>query len=249
MGWASLAVLLLTGCGTTRWSDTARTATEQLLISDAIDKSVSEIDVSPFAGQRVYFDTDYLDKGVQHLYLVSTLRQYLLANGCLLQDKRDNADFVLEARAGVVGTDRSDMLIGVPQMQLPAMVPGMPSQIPEIPLVKKTKQKGVAKIAMFGYHRETGSRVWQSDLMLADADARSLWMFGAGPFESDSSRRGTRLAGDRIGLFGEAKPRESRVRQAFGEASWPLAVQEDEAEWKQPAVNKVGHSQPEPGQD
>ena len=31
------------GCGTTKWSDTSRTATEQLLISDAMDRAVSRI--------------------------------------------------------------------------------------------------------------------------------------------------------------------------------------------------------------
>ena len=39
---AALLATALAGCGTTRSTDTGRTATEQLLISDAIDRAVHE---------------------------------------------------------------------------------------------------------------------------------------------------------------------------------------------------------------
>src|SRR5690348_1502436 len=58
---AAAALVLLSGCGTTRMTDTQRTATEQLLISNAIDQSVSRIDVSALAGKRVFLDAQYLD--------------------------------------------------------------------------------------------------------------------------------------------------------------------------------------------
>ena len=38
--WLFVGGLALNGCGTTRSTDTNRTATEQLLISDAIDRAV-----------------------------------------------------------------------------------------------------------------------------------------------------------------------------------------------------------------
>jgi hypothetical protein len=62
---------VLIGCGTTRMSDTQRTATEQLLISNAVDQAVSQIDFRPLAGKRVYFDAQYLDGTVDKGYVVS----------------------------------------------------------------------------------------------------------------------------------------------------------------------------------
>lgn len=179
----------LTGCGTTKWSDTPRTATEQLLISDAVDRAVTEIDFTTLANKQVYFDPTYLKGSVDENYVVSSLRQHLLASGCLLMESRDLADYVVEARSGAVGTDRSDLLFGVPSVNVPT-VPGMPvampSSIPEIPLAKTTNQKAVAKLAVFAYNRKTGRPVLQSGVDPAVSTARDSWLFGAGPF-----RRGT----------------------------------------------------------
>src|SRR5262245_47668691 len=92
--------LCIVGCGTTRWTDTSRTATEQLLISDAIDRSVSRIDFHVLAGQNVYLDTAFLNGVVDKEYLVSTLRQHMLSSGCTMKERKDDADFIVEARAG-----------------------------------------------------------------------------------------------------------------------------------------------------
>ena len=177
------------GCGTTKWSDTPRTATEQLLISDAVDRAVSEIDFAALSGRQVFFDNTYLKGSVDENYVVSSLRQHLLASGGLLMETRERPDYVVEARSGAVGTDRSDLLFGVPSVTVPT-VPGMPvampSSIPEIPLAKTTNQKAVAKLAVFAYNRKTGRPVLQSGIDPAVSMARNSWLFGAGPF-----RRGT----------------------------------------------------------
>ncbi len=143
------------GCGTTRSTDTSRTATEQLLVSDAIDRTVQRLNFRPLAGHKVFLDDSFLATAVDKAYLVSTLRQHLLASGCILTGTRDEATYVLEARAGSVGTNRSELLFGVPQINLPMTIPGVPTTIPEIPVVKKTHHRGVAKIGVFAYHRET----------------------------------------------------------------------------------------------
>jgi hypothetical protein len=196
----ALAALLAlaVGCGTTRQTDSARAATEQLLISNAVDQSISQLDFRPLTGKKVYFDPQYLDNTVDKGYVVSSMRQHLLATGCLLQEDRAKATYIVEARAGAVGTDRHGVLVGIPQMNVPALVPGQPSQIPEIPVVKKTDQKGVAKIAVFAYNRLTGERVWQSGVLESRSTSKDLWVLGAGPFQNGSIRSGTTFAGEKI---------------------------------------------------
>lgn len=184
----ALTVLALAGCGTTRSTDSMRTATEQLLISDAIDRAVQTIDFGPLSGQTVYLDDSKLADVVDKNYLVSTLRQHLLASGCTLKDQRDAADFVVEARAGAIGTDRNDLLFGIPATNVPQVVPlqGVPAAIPEVPLAKRRDQRGVAKISMFAYHRATGRPVWQSGLASRESSSNDVWLFGAGPFQYGS---------------------------------------------------------------
>jgi hypothetical protein len=193
-------LLLLAGCGTTRSTDTSRTATEQLLISDAIDRAVQTVNVQALAGQTVFLDDSRLGDVVDRNYLISTLRQHLLANGCQLRDKREEADFIVEARAGAVGTDRNDLLFGVPSMNVPQILPlqPVPAAIPEIPIAKRKDQRGIAKIAVFAYHRATGTPVWQSGLVHQESSSNDVWILGAGPFQRGTIHSGTEFAGKTI---------------------------------------------------
>jgi hypothetical protein len=193
-----LAVAVLAGCGTTRVTDSQRTATEQLLVSSAVDEAVSEINVRPLAGKAVFLDVQYLDGTVDKGYVISSLRQHLLANGCLLQEDRSKATYVVEARAGGVGTDHHEVLVGVPQMNLPVMMPGQPSMIPEIPFAKKIDQKGVAKVAVFAYNRLTGRPVLQSGIIQKHASSRDLWLLGSGPFRRGTLAQRTEFAGENV---------------------------------------------------
>ncbi len=194
----TLLLLALAGCGTTRSSDTARTATEQLLISHSIDEAVSALDCSHLHDKKVFLDAQYLDGTVDKGYLISSLRQHLLAVGCLLQEERARATYVLEVRSGAIGTDRHSLLVGVPAMTLPTVLPGQPSSIPEIPFIKKSDAIGVAKIAVFAYNRLTGERVWQSGMLEAQSDAKDSWVVGLGPFRAGNLKPRTELAGEQL---------------------------------------------------
>jgi hypothetical protein len=223
----------VSGCGTTRVTDTSRTATEQLLISQAVDEAVSDIDFRILDGKKVYFDPQFIDKSVDGGYVVSSLRQQLLAHGALLQEDRAKATVVVEARAGSIGTDRQDVLIGVPQMTLPAVYPGVPSMIPEIPVAKKTNQRGVAKIAVFAYNRLTGRPVWQSGTVLTDADSRDTWVLGAGPF-----RRGTLGEGLDLGVVHVDIPMLAGRDEEKVTGPWITATQR--AYWPEPPQARLG---------
>jgi len=188
------------GCGTTKWTDTKRTATEQLLISDAMDRAVSELDLRALAGKKVFLDDDALKSVTDHEYLSSSLRQHMLASGCILKDKAEEADYILEARSGAVGTDHHDVLYGVPAVNVPAVLPfsALPSTIPEIPFAKKTDQRAVAKIAVFAYNRKTGRPIWQSGVVPKESRAKDFWLLGAGPFQRGTIYEGINFAGDKL---------------------------------------------------
>jgi hypothetical protein len=198
-----LGVLALAGCGTTRSTDSPRAASEMLLMSQAVDEAVAKIDFTPLAGQLVYLDTTALDKdSTDRGYLVSVIRQQLLAAGSLLQEERSRALYVVEVRSGAMGTDRHSLLVGTPAVTLPGVVPGLPlTSIPEIALAKKSDQRGVAKVGVFAYNRITGRALWQSGTVEAQSRAHDTWVFGAGPFSRGTIRRRTELAGEPLPTF------------------------------------------------
>lgn len=196
----AMCAALTTGCGTTRTSNTARTATEQLLISDAVDRTVQQINFEVLAGEPVFFDTANMNDVVDRSYVIGSLRQHLLACGCILKEKREDATYIIEPRVGTVGTDNHDLMFGIPAFNVPQLATGgaLPSAIPEIAFAKRRDQMGVAKIAVFAYRRETGEPVWQSGMAMNKSTANDIWLFGAGPFQKGTIYDETRFAGGLI---------------------------------------------------
>jgi hypothetical protein len=203
----AVCALWVVGCGTTKWSDTTRTGTEQLLISNAIDSAVGKIDFSPIGDKRIFLKTDAINESIDSKYLTMALRQHMAANGGVICDKEDDADYIVEIRVGAIGTDRDDMLIGVPALTFPS-IPGSgisASTIPEIPVIKRTKQRGVAKIALFAYNKHTGRPVWASGNNQSESQARNLWFVGTGPLTRGTIYNETTFAGHHVPEFFENK--------------------------------------------
>ncbi|MDG2380735.1 MAG: hypothetical protein P8N76_03600 [Pirellulaceae bacterium] len=184
-------------------------ATDQLLLSDAVDRAVANIDFSPLRNEMVYLDTQYIRqvKGsgfVNADYIISSLRQQMVLAGLLLQEDREQALFIVEPRVGALGADGHDVNYGVPASQglnaaasLVTATPPLPV-LPEISLARKTDDSAAAKIAVFAYHRATRQPVWQSGMSVARSTAYGRWIFGAGPFQSGSIYDSTQFAGANI---------------------------------------------------
>ena len=218
LGWLGMMICswaFFAGCGTT----TNRVATEQLLMSDAVDRAIAQIDFSSLEGKKVYLDTLYLHsvKGIGFVnseYVISSLRQQLTAARCLIQDARETADVVVEPRVGALGTDGNEIVYGLPQSgaissaaNALASIP-MPS-IPEISFGKSNSQSGIAKIIVYAYDRETREPVWQSGIAKAESTSKDAWVLGAGPFQKGSIYEGMRFAGKQIPSHGPPAPEES----------------------------------------
>jgi hypothetical protein len=200
----ALLAIVYAGCGTTK----SQRATEQLLISDAVDRSVASIDFRPLAGRKVYLDTTYVKNPTTYLkydtivnadYVVSAVRQQMVTAGCLLEDNREAAEYVAEMRVGGLGTDAHDVVFGIPAnnslSSAASLVPSAPAlpAIPEISVARKNSQEAAAKIALFAYHRETHRPVWQSGVAQAHSRAKDTWILGAGPFQTGTIHDGTKF--------------------------------------------------------
>ncbi|MEZ6136420.1 MAG: DUF6655 family protein [Pirellulaceae bacterium] len=221
----ALVLLVLTGCGTTK----SFTATEQLLLSDAVDATVAKLDFSPLARKKVYFDATYLKTVKSPLlidsdYVISSLRQQMVSSGVLLVEGREEADIVAEARIGALGMNGHDIVYGVPASNVlssaSAAIAGSPviPAIPEISLARREGRQGAAKIAVFAYDRQTRQPYWQSGIAKSMSTSKDLWFLGIGPFQKGTIHDGTRFAGAKvIGNTGEGETDEVRQSRAFAD--------------------------------
>ncbi len=203
----ALLGLLLVGCGTTK----SQQATQQLLISNAVDLSISRMNFPALANKSIFLDTRFVietgPKGFGNApYIISSVRQQLLTTGCQLKDDISSADYVLEIRIGTLGTDNHDITYGLPASSglntaatLVSSSPAIPT-LPEISFARKSDQRGIAKIVAFLYDRQLGTRVWQSGTQIARSSASDIWILGAGPFQSGTIHDGTQFAGQQIDL-------------------------------------------------
>lgn len=195
---AGLAPFAVGGCGTVKTTGTARTGTEQLLLTNAWDTALQKVDFRPLTGVPVYLDTANVT-AVDQGWVVSSLRQAMLAQGVLLRAKPEQAQWIVEARVGAYGTDDYNWLLGIPQTTIPPTVTGMPTgTIPELPVIKKSDQWGVAKLALFAFDRSSGQFVWSSGTVLATSNSKDVYIGGFGPIQSGTIRGGSKFMGIRL---------------------------------------------------
>lgn len=230
---------VLVGCGTSK----SRLATEQLLMSDAVDRTIAKISFHSLQGKTVYFDSQYIRniKGLGFVnaeYVISSLRQHMVGAGCLLQEDADDAEYIIEARVGALGTDGHEITYGLPASTALAdaasLIPTAPSipMVPEIAIAKKQDLRGAAKIGVFAYHRVTREPVWQSGISVSTSDAKDAWILGAGPFQFGTIYDGAQFAGSRINIpmvDGEEQPYRGRLASYFEEFDFEKVAKEEQA--------------------
>lgn len=195
-------VVMQCACSSTK----AVVGTEQLLMSDAVDRTVSEFDFRPLAGNRIFLDTAYIVPNrnpaqlVNTDYVISSLRQQMISAGCLLVANRDEADIVAEARLGALGTDGQMIIYGIPENNFlnraASVIPNSPQvpTIPEVALAKKDLKSASAKLAVFAYDSHTLEPVWQSGLVQSESNALDTWVMGIGPFRRGTIQDATKVA-------------------------------------------------------
>ena len=168
------------GCASMKESDTARTGLEQLLISNAVDQSLAKVDFRPVSGAKVFLKADLLDC-VDKNYVMLSTRSKLLANNCTLVDKADDAEIVMEIASGGVGTDRTELVVGSPEIPL-----GLMGSIPKINVYERKKAMGTAKLAIIATDAKSKQPVINSGFSLARSDHQHWSMMGTGPVLSGS---------------------------------------------------------------
>ncbi len=201
----------LAGCASSRTSNTARTATEQMLLSSAIDGALSNVSFEQLRSRKVFIDDKYLDS-VDKGYLIGTLRHRALAAGAVLARSIEDAEIVIEPRSGGIGTDTEESFVGIPSIG----IPGMAVSIPDIKLISRNTQLGTAKIGLIAYDPKTGAAVGLGGQSMALSKNDDMYVFGMGPFRSGAVRE------EREAALGY-EPASGPITSALGRKTNPVA--------------------------
>ena len=178
-----LLAVVVSGCTTAGTTNTARSSTEQLLISNAVDQSLDRIDFSPFAEQTVYVDDKYVDCTDKN-YVISSVRHRIARAGGLLVATPEEARIRVELRNGAVGTETSESFLGIPEIVLPGML-----TLPEIQLANRTRQHGLAKIGLVAFDTETRQALGDGGMTTAQSDNSNWFLMGLGPIQRGTLRK------------------------------------------------------------
>lgn len=182
LGYLAGFAMVFAGCATMKTTNTARTAKEQLLVSNSIDQALNKVDFSAFSGAKVFIDEKYLDC-VDKNYVIGSVRHRALRSGARVVEKSEEAEVIMEVRSGGVGTNTSDMFVGIPEISLP--IP-LPVSVPEIRLMSKQEQSGIAKIGIMAYDAKTRQMLGDGGITLAQSNDKNWYVFGVGPYQNGS---------------------------------------------------------------
>ena len=180
----TLALLagLTSGCvNKQRMTQPAQSVGEQLLLSTAIDRTLSELDMEAIGrlkGFKVYLSTTYL-KALDQEYLIGSLRDLLFSSGVLVVDDPVQAQMIVEVRSGANSLDSATVTAGIAEDQaLPNPVTGAPVALPELALFKKENNVSVTTVALVAYHANTRVHVFSSGTLLGGAYDRHYQILG-----------------------------------------------------------------------
>jgi hypothetical protein len=170
---ALTAMLGLVGCTTDRLTEPSQTATEQLLISTAVDHAVDQLNPMIPSGTKIFVDAQFFDMApgdaaLYSKYAIASVRDRLLRLGARLVDDRKTADMVAELRTGGQSIDHHDFLVGLPAIPVPIPLVGTMTT-PKLALYERNRQTGIAKLAVTAYGQDgaltvsTGPTYGESD--------------------------------------------------------------------------------------
>jgi hypothetical protein len=185
-----LVLALVPGCTSVKMTGSARTGTEQLLLTGTWDNALSHVDFSSLAGTKVFLDTQFVTV-VDKDYIISSIRRTMAEQGLLLESSKDKAQNVVEVAFGAYGTDERDRKFGLPGLSVaPSLTTGATvtssGSSTSLTFSETNQQDAVVKASLFAYEAKSGRLVWESLPLYNAQGVRDHFVMGAGPYRLSS---------------------------------------------------------------
>ena len=147
---AALATLA-GGCATSsQLIPTQPSAVTQQLVVRSLERALTKLDVSRFAGRKVSIELTSQSYGAQS-FAKEFVSMWLEARG--VRVTYESPDLTLKVIASVLGTDRGETFFGIPQLQ--STLIGVPT--PEISIFKWVRNRGLTEMSVFVFDARTNT--------------------------------------------------------------------------------------------
>ncbi|MDX9999634.1 MAG: hypothetical protein RBS50_16905 [Phenylobacterium sp.] len=173
---ALLACTALAACASASETHPSRTATEQLLVSRAVERAAAEFSLALPRDARVFLDSSAF-RGEGADYAASAIREALLAQGNAIASRRADADVIVEVRLGALSIDKTQRIVGIPRLTLPISSNFTNVTVPELSAYSRRDRTGVAEFSAFAYEAATGKPIALGARFSGTAKIRSHTMF------------------------------------------------------------------------
>jgi hypothetical protein len=167
------ALTLLSACGVTRdASKSPRAATEQLLLSQAVERSLEDVSVPMLKDATVVMEVAGLTP--DQFYVRDAVAGHLArTQGVRIMGFRDQAKYVVRVMIQALGTELDQSFFGMPQVQGGLI----PIALPELPLYKFIREVGYVRYALNIYESVTGRLVMTTPWYTKTAAWRQYTVF------------------------------------------------------------------------
>lgn len=162
------------GCSSSRKTQPEHSATEQLLVTNAVDKAVRQLRLPLPDGEKVYLRTDGIE-GEYAAYAKAAIREEVVKQGAHLTAERADAGTIIDVRSGALSIDEHETLVGMQSFEVPIPLAGN-IETPEIALYKRAERRGVAKVAATAYSADEGAHIASTGQKYGFAQKRAWTM-------------------------------------------------------------------------
>lgn len=145
---AAAVCFMVSGCADPRITNTGRNAVEQYLLTNAVDRTVSQMDFRMLSGEKIRIDYSNLTPQTEKNYLQAILEARVAAAGAIIALKAEEAKYVLRPVCAALATEDSKIMFGTPQLPVPIPDMSLSLVIPELPLFKRINRYGHCKLAI-----------------------------------------------------------------------------------------------------
>jgi len=147
---AVYGALLLGGCASaTDIHPTSPSATSQLLVFRALERTVARLDLTGLRGRRIALEV--ISQLSDHYFAAAYLETWLRAHGVTVVS--ESPDRRLQVYFLTLGTDQGQSFVGIPAFQVPVI--SIP--VPEIAIFKWVRSRGRADMRVYAFDPVSGA--------------------------------------------------------------------------------------------
>jgi hypothetical protein len=151
--------LLPLACATTARITVPRTATEQIISTEAIDRALAQIAWPDVRGEKLIVQVGGPEESLDRDYLLRSVEVLIAQRGGIVVDDEDAAVYELNVLVGAVGIDFDGRFVGVKGVGSSWLIP---FTIPELALYKTVRLDGFAKVEIALLDHRNGGVVQRS---------------------------------------------------------------------------------------